>query len=41
MNRGKIKNLLLLKSAVGTWATSSTGTEWLMPVQLVGEHRGG
>jgi hypothetical protein len=27
--------------AVTTWATSKKGTEWLIAIQLVGEHRSG
>jgi hypothetical protein len=31
----------LLKTEVGTWATSRKGTVWLIAIQLVGEHGSG
>jgi hypothetical protein len=37
-NTGKLKNLSLLLTTISTWATSMKGTEWLIAIQLVGEH---
>jgi hypothetical protein len=37
----KLKNLSLLQTIVGTWAMLTEGTEWLIAIQLVGEHGSG
>jgi len=37
MNKEKLKNLLLLQTTIGTWATLTKVTEWLIAIQVVRE----
>jgi len=41
MNRGRLESLLLLQTTFVTWAMWTQGTEWLMAVQLIGQHGSG
>jgi hypothetical protein len=38
MNRCKLKILSLLQTIIGTWATQTKESEWLIAIQLVREH---
>jgi hypothetical protein len=38
MNMRQLLNLPLLKTTVGTWATSTKVTEWIIAIQLHREH---
>jgi len=40
-NKGKLKSLLLLQTVFDTWSTLRKGTEWLIAIQLIGEHGSG
>jgi hypothetical protein len=41
MNMEELINLPFMKTTVGTWATLTKGTEWLMAIQLVTEYGSG